>query len=159
MAKARSDINSTAEIRKAVKAEDAKEQAFTADTSLASSPTLSINGTKIKPRTTLQVGFPSLPDYDKSLAPLEHLQGMVDPSSTIVIVGFSELGPGRSSRTRWQMENQGEFSQDGYIEMAWIMGLIKHFDGEEKGSHYVGWVDAKTGEQVHDSQIGEKYGR
>ncbi len=30
--------------------------------------------------------------------------------------------------------------------------------GEVKGGHYVGWVDAKTGEQVHDSQIEQKYG-
>lgn len=158
MAKARSDINSAVEIRKAIRVEDVKEQAFMAENPIHMSPTLSVDKAKVKPRSTLQIGFPSLPDYDKALVPLEHLQGMVDPGSTIVIVGFSELGPWGSSRTRWQMEHMGEFSQDGYIEMAWIMGLIKHFDGEENGMHYVGWVDAKTGEHVHDSEMAEKYG-
>jgi 3-oxoacyl-ACP reductase-like protein len=36
-----------------------------------------------------------------------------------------------------------------HLEMAWIMGFIKHFDGRLKdGSLYVGWVDSKTKEPV-----------
>lgn len=40
------------------------------------------------------------------------------------------------------------------IEMAWMMGFIKHFDGRLKdGSLYVGWVDAKTSEPVDDKDV------
>ncbi|KAJ7573641.1 hypothetical protein C8J56DRAFT_1033648 [Mycena floridula] len=36
---------------------------------------------------------------------------------------------------------------EGSIEMAWMMGYIKHFDGQLKNrSLYVGWVDTKTDE-------------
>ena len=39
------------------------------------------------------------------------------------------------------------------------MGLIRHFDGQLPGTktHYTGWVDSKTGEAVHDDEIGTKY--
>lgn len=42
--------------------------------------------------------------------------------------------------------------------MAWIQGLIKHFDGRLKnGTLYVGWVDSKTGEPVDDQSIRGRY--
>ena len=50
------------------------------------------------------------------------------------------------------MEARGEFTIEGCIEMAWIMGFIKHFDDRLKdGSLYVGWVDSKTNDPVDDS--------
>lgn len=157
MSKARREITLAAENRKAVKDEDAQEKSvLSGRSSLASSSTIEQANRKF--RSTLKVGFPQLPDFETALSPLQRLQGMVDPSSTIVIVGFSELGPWGSARTRWEMENQGKFTQEGYVEMAWMMNLIKHFDGEEKGKYYVGWVDAKTGEHVHDHEVAEKYG-
>jgi fatty acid synthase subunit beta len=56
------------------------------------------------------------------------------------------------------MEAFGEFSLEGCIEMAWIMGYIKHHDGMLKsGQHYSGWVDAKSGEPVEDKDIKSKY--
>jgi len=43
------------------------------------------------------------------------------------------------------MEAQGDFMTEGCIEMAWMMGYIKRFDGRPKdGSLNVGWVDSKT---------------
>jgi hypothetical protein len=51
----------------------------------------------------------------------------------------------RSSRTRWEMEAKGHLTLEGCIEMAWMMGYIKYFDGSlEDGTLRVGWVDAKT---------------
>jgi fatty acid synthase subunit alpha len=55
------------------------------------------------------------------------------------------------------MEAYGEFSLEGCIEMAWIMGLIKHHNGPIKGQPYSGWVDAKTGEPVDDKEVKPKY--
>jgi fatty acid synthase subunit alpha len=54
---------------------------------------------------------------------------MVDPASVVVITGFGEVGPWGNSNTRWEMEADGEFSIEGCIEMAWMMGFIKYFNG------------------------------
>lgn len=155
MVAARSKINLTAEIRRAITAEDALEA------SIMQGPTAVIpDFSRSSSATTIHVGYPTPPDYEKVLRPLDHLQGMVDLSSVIVIVGFSELGPWGSSRTRWEMEHQGQFSQEGYIEMAWMMNLIDHFDGNLKGGeHYVGWVDTKTGQPVRDDEVARIYGQ
>ena len=83
---------------------------------------------------------------------------MADLSTTIVVVRFSELGPWGNSRTRWQIESQRKLSKTGYIELAWMMGLIKHFDGDRAGSGYVGWIDAKTGEPINDDQVEGSFG-
>lgn len=56
------------------------------------------------------------------------------------------------------MEARGEFSIEGCIEMAWMMGFIKHLDGKlGNGQTYVGWVDAKSGEPVDDKDVKTKY--
>jgi len=52
------------------------------------------------------------------------------------------------------MEAQGSFTIEGCIEMAWMMGYIKHFDGHLKdGSLYVGWIDSKSDEPVDDKDV------
>ncbi|PYH86834.1 hypothetical protein BO82DRAFT_397400 [Aspergillus uvarum CBS 121591] len=109
-------------------------------------------------RANLKIGFPPLRNHLDMTSGLPYLVGMVDLSRTVVVVGFSELGPWGNAHTRWEMESQGHFSLEGYIEMAWIMGLIKHVDGDLKGQPYVGWVDAETGEPVEDEHISTKYG-
>ncbi|RAK97275.1 uncharacterized protein BO80DRAFT_482258 [Aspergillus ibericus CBS 121593] len=108
-------------------------------------------------RVNLKIGFPPLMCHEEITAGLPDVQGMIDLSRTVVIVGFSELGPWGSSRTRWEMEHQGQFSLEGYAEMAWIMGLIKHVNGDLKGQPYVGWIDAQTGDPVRDDEIPGKY--
>ena len=56
------------------------------------------------------------------------------------------------------MEARGAFTIEGCIEMAWIMGFIKHFDSRLKdGSLYVGWVDSKTNEPVDDKEDKGRY--
>ncbi|KAH8691209.1 putative 3-oxoacyl-synthase [Talaromyces proteolyticus] len=110
-------------------------------------------------RVNLQVGYPALLDYNTIATGLPNLQGMVDLQRTVVVVGFSELGPWGSSRTRWEMEHSGEFTAGGMLEVAWIMGLIEHYDGDIKGSHYVGWVDSKTKEPIPDAEIGARFSK
>jgi fatty acid synthase subunit alpha len=111
----------------------------------------------ILPRANFRFGFPSL-EATSSLQDLAHLQGLIDLDHVAVITGFAEVGPWGSSRTRWEMEARGEFTNEGCIEMAWIMGFIKHFDGRLKdGSLYVGWVDSKVNEPVDErSKVGIK---
>jgi len=56
------------------------------------------------------------------------------------------------------MEAKGHLTLEGCIEMAWMMGYIKHFDGRLKeGTLHVGWVDAKTGDPVDDKDVRGKY--
>lgn len=144
----RTELTQLSSIRKAVVAEDElEEQALRGASKLFPDQSLK--------RSTLKVGYPTLPQWETEIAPLQHLEGMIDLRSVPVIVGFSELGPWGSARTRWEMESQGTFSQDGFLEMAWMMNVIKYF----KDENYAGWVDAKTGAKVQDSQVGTLYGR
>lgn len=154
---ARADLNRMSSIRKTIVAEDElEEKALRGGDDVAVHTKGQVHH-QLK-RSTIQVGYPALPNFDSDIAPLRYLEGMVDLSSIPVVVGFSELGPWGSARTRWEMESRGIFSQEGFIEMAWMMNIIKHFDGEKDGSHYAGWVDAKTGAKIQDSQVGELYG-
>lgn len=112
------------------------------------------------PRANIQLSFPHLPDFQSSLKPLNKLHGMIDLESVVVVAGFSELGPWGSSRTRWEMEAQGTFSLEGWVEMAWVMGLIKYAEHSTwQGSEQpAGWVDATSREPVQDHEIEGRYG-
>ena len=116
---------------------------------------------QIRPRANLTFQFPQLLDYHSDIAPLNDLKGMVDLDRVVVVTGFSELGPWGNTRTRWEMEAFGKFSLEGCIEMAWIMGLIKHHNGPIKTMQgaYTGWVDVKSGEPIHDGDVKSKYER
>ncbi|KAJ1962358.1 fatty acid synthase alpha subunit Lsd1 [Dipsacomyces acuminosporus] len=102
--------------------------------------------------------FPTVKSYDQ-LEKLRHLQGMVDLDKVVVVTGYGEVGPFGNPETRWEMEAYGEFSLEGCIELAWIMGLIRHSNGKNKitGKAYTGWVDAKTEEPVEDRYIKRRY--
>ncbi|KAB5545958.1 hypothetical protein GE09DRAFT_1133130 [Coniochaeta sp. 2T2.1] len=154
MTKLRKDIMETSDIRKAVSKETALENKIVNG---EASEVLYQKKT-IDRRANIKLEFPNLPDWKSEIAPInEKLQGMVDLEKVIVVTGFAEVGPWGNSRTRWEMEAYGEFSLEGCIEMAWIMGLIKNQNGPIKGVPYSGWVDAKTGEPVDDKDIKAKY--
>jgi fatty acid synthase subunit alpha len=150
----RKELTETSDVRRAVIKENAIENKV-------------VNGeasealykkAKIEPRANMKFDFPKLPDWDSEVKPLnEDLKGMVDLEKVVVVTGFAEVGPWGNSRTRWEMEAYGEFSLEGCLEMAWIMGLIKNHNGPLKGKSYSGWVDAKTGEPVDDKDVKPKY--
>ncbi|KAK8051828.1 hypothetical protein PG993_003213 [Apiospora rasikravindrae] len=154
MGRERANITNTSEVRRAVTKETAIENKI-------------VNGAEsealykkkvIEPRANLKFDFPNLPDWKQDVAPLhDKLKGMVDLDKVVVVTGFAEVGPWGNSRTRWEMEAYGEFSLEGCVEMAWIMGLIKNHNGPIKGKQYSGWVDAKSGEPVDDKDIKQKY--
>nr|UWK20291.1 fatty acid synthase alpha subunit [Trichoderma turrialbense] len=154
MTKLRKDIMETSEIRRAVSKESAIENTIVNG---ADSEVLYKKKT-IEPRANIKFDFPPLPDWKTEVAPLnDQLKGMVDLEKVVVVTGFAEVGPWGNSRTRWEMEAYGEFSLEGCIEMAWIMGLIKNHNGPLKGKPYAGWVDAKSGEPVDDKDVKQKY--
>lgn len=150
----RKELTETSDVRRAVIKENAIENKV-------------VNGeasealykkARIEPRANLKFDFPKLPDWDAEIKPLnEDLKGMVDLEKVVVVTGFAEVGPWGNSRTRWEMEAYGEFSLEGSVEMAWIMGLIKNHNGPLKGKSYSGWVDAKTNEPVDDKDVKPKY--
>ncbi|KAI9505404.1 acyl transferase domain-containing protein [Coemansia spiralis] len=102
--------------------------------------------------------FPEPKAY-KNLEHLHHLQGMVNLDKVVVVTGYGEVGPYGHAETRWEMEAFGEFTMEGCIELAWIMGLIRHFNGmlPNSGETYIGWVDAKSSEPVRDADIKPHY--
>jgi len=154
MSSLRKDIMETSEVRQAVTKETAIENKI-------------VNGedsealykkVTVEPRANIKYQFPELPDWKSEVEPLNaNLKGMVDLDKVVVVTGFSEVGPWGNSRTRWEMEAYGQFSLEGCVEMAWIMGLIKNHNGPLKGKSYSGWVDAKTGDPVDDKDIKPKY--
>ena len=105
--------------------------------------------------------FPALSeDFNSQTKGYEHLYGMLDLDKVVVVCGFGEVGPWGSARTRWEMEATGVFSVEGCVEMAWLMGLIKYFEGKTgQGQLYSGWVDAKTNEPVRDIDVKGRYER
>ncbi|KAI8317959.1 hypothetical protein GQ54DRAFT_241548, partial [Martensiomyces pterosporus] len=102
--------------------------------------------------------FPAVKSYEQ-LEHLHHLQGMVNLDKVVVVTGYGEVGPFGNAEHRWEMEAFGEFSHEGCIELAWIMGLIKHHNGPLKstGTIYTGWVDSKSEEPVKDINIKAHY--
>ena len=76
----------------------------------------------------------------------------VDPADLVVIVGGGELGPYGSSRTRFEMEVDGELSAAGVLELAWTTGLVKWEDDPKPG-----WYDTASGELVDESELVERY--
>ena len=109
------------------------------------------------PRANFCFDFPAL-ESSESLVDLSKLQGVINLEKVIVITGFAEVSLWGNSRTRWEMEARGEFTIEGCIEMVWMMGFIKHFDGQlPSGSLYVGWVVSKSSEPVDDKDVRGRY--
>ena len=149
----RDNINKKAELRRAIARDNAAE--FKVINGAEAERVLqTIN---ITPRANFRFKFPELPGAH-TLESLSQLRDVIDLDKVVVISGFGEVGPWGSSRTRWEMEAKGHLTLEGCIEMAWMMGYIKHFDGRLKdGTLHVGWVDAKTGDPVDDKDVRGKY--
>lgn len=151
--KLRKDLVDSSELRRAVSVETSIEQ------KVINGPNADLPYQKafVKPRANHKFEFPKLKTHEELKEISPDLEGMLDPERVIVVTGFSEVGPWGNSRTRWEMEAHGQFSLEGAIEMAWIMGLIKHHNGNLKGKPYTGWIDTKTNEPVDDKDIKNKY--
>ncbi|KAL4923343.1 trifunctional fatty acid synthase subunit FAS2 [Aspergillus undulatus] len=154
MTRLRTEIMETSDVRRAVIKETAIENKIVngEDSEVLYKKVIA------EPRANIKFQFPSLPNWEEDIQPHnETLKGMVNLDKVVVVTGFSEVGPWGNSRTRWEMEAYGKFSLEGCVEMAWIMGLIKHHNGPIKGKAYSGWADAKTGEPVDDKDVKAKY--
>lgn len=151
--KLRNDLTETADVRRAVSIETAIEQ------KVVNGDNVDANYSKVtvQPKANMKFNFPTLKPYAEIKEKAPELEGMLDLENVIVVTGFAEVGPWGNARTRWEMEAYGEFSLEGTIEMAWIMGLIKYHNGNLKGKPYTGWVDAKTQTPVDDKDIKAKY--
>ena len=114
----------------------------------------------IERRVNLDVQFPTLPDYVSEILPLSSsLSDMVDLESVVVVVGISELGPWGNSRTRWEMEAYGSFSPQGWIELAWMTGMIRYASSTKpsKDGNSFDWVDAETNEMIKERDVQSVY--
>jgi fatty acid synthase subunit alpha, fungi type len=149
----RHEINEAKSIHEAIANEEAFDKAM-----ITGHQEASWAKDNIKPQPNIRFDFAKLPDYEAEVKPLAlQLEDMVDLDRVVVVTGFSELGPWGNSRTRWEMEAFGKLSLEGCIEMAWIMGLIKNYDGQLSGNDYHGWVDAKTLKPINAADIKTTY--
>ena len=155
----RSRITGESRTRKALVAEQTREQlVLNGPQDLATAPheLEHIAGSR-RQRVLLNLDFPQLEDYGSVTSNITGLQGMIDLEQVIVVVGFSELGPWGSARTRWDMEVSGSFNTESLVEMAWMMGLVQYIEGDLRGEFYVGWIDADTKDPVHDEEFRSRY--
>lgn len=105
-------------------------------------------------RSNLNIEFPTLPTKER-LKSYQHLKDMLTLDHIIVVTGFGEFGPFGTSRTRWEMESYGEFSLEGCIELAWLMGFIQYRKDASTGKG--AWFDVKTGTVINDYEIKQRY--
>ncbi|TKY88280.1 hypothetical protein EX895_002632 [Sporisorium graminicola] len=114
---------------------------------------------EIEPRGLHRFPYPEL-DSKETCERIVKGSSPVDLDQIIVISGFAEVGPWGSSRTRWEREISETWTLEGLVEMAWLTGHIKHVNGRlGDGRSYIGWIDAKTGEPVPESQMRARYAR
>ncbi|MBT9557035.1 MAG: DUF1729 domain-containing protein [Myxococcales bacterium] len=101
----------------------------------------------VSPRATPELLLPDPSDAELASFPaLDHL----DPRRVVAIIGYGEVGPYGSARTRWAIERDRALSLEGASELAWMTGLTKP-DGEG------GWLDVATGTPVDDVDLLERY--
>ncbi|GMM35397.1 trifunctional fatty acid synthase subunit [Saccharomycopsis crataegensis] len=105
----------------------------------------------VKPRANDKFAFPALKSYKEVKDMSPHLKGLLSLENVIVVTGFGEVNPHGSAETRWEMESAGEFSLEGCIYLANIMGLIK-FDQKTSG-----WIDTKSNKPVEEATIKKTY--
>ncbi len=75
------------------------------------------------------------------------------PEDLIVIVGFGEVSPGGSARTRFELEVSDRLSAPAVLELAWMCGLIRYEEAGRGGS----WVDVATNEAIAEGDIATRY--
>jgi len=75
------------------------------------------------------------------------------PEDLICVVGFGEVGPGGSARTRFELEVSERLSAPAVLELAWLTGLVR-FEQNARGGT---WVDAESGEPVAERDIHARY--
>lgn len=71
----------------------------------------------------------------------------------VVIVGFGEIGPGGSARTRFELEVADRLSAPAVLELAWLTGLVR-WEATGKGGR---WVDVASGEAVAEADLAARY--
>lgn len=148
----------TATIRKTMLLEASCEKAVLQDNRVSPTMDKPHRGfTAMASNTFEGTTFPDLPNT-KFRDNASAVRGLINLEKTVVVVGFGEVGPWGSSRTRWEMEAYGTFSMEGCIEMAWLMGMISYFNGKlADGKQYIGWVDRASKVPIAEHKIKEMY--
>lgn len=152
----RASLEASVSVRRRLKQESERDNAI-----LKSSAQSDATPAPKERRAKIRQEIPVLPERYEDAIPenATSLTDLIDLDSTVVITGFAELGSIGGSRTRWELESQGEFSLEGCIELAWMMGMIRYerkrmHNGEDFGA---GWVDIDTGKPIKDFEVKEKY--
>ncbi|KAL2256706.1 hypothetical protein VTK26DRAFT_1254 [Humicola hyalothermophila] len=134
-----------------------KEKLREAELAMADSIAPAVPRKRRAKKAMVQVEKAVLPEYRELELLSSKMRDMVDLERVVVVVGFGEVGPYGSSRTRWEAECAGTFSVTGCLELAWVMGLIKYHNGRLNGKDYCGWIDVKTQAPIADAEVKAKY--
>ncbi|KAK0555294.1 fatty acid synthase alpha subunit Lsd1, partial [Tilletia horrida] len=111
----------------------------------------------VQPRNNFRFEQPKI-GTTAELQSVAKMEGPLDPTKVLIVTGFAEVGPWGSARTRWEQEARSELTIEDIIEMAWMMGTIRHVNGKLKnGKPYVGWVDIASNEPVEGKDMRARY--
>jgi len=67
----------------------------------------------------------------------------------VVVTDFAEVWPWGNPCTRWKLETYGKIWLQGCVEMAWVMGPIKHFTGATKGNQYAAGAKVRVSKYLY----------
>ncbi|MCB9547774.1 MAG: DUF1729 domain-containing protein [Myxococcales bacterium] len=102
------------------------------------------------PPAALVTPAPAWPPRDAPAPAVAWPATAASPREQVVIVGFGEVGPCGSARTRFDLEVSDELSPASVLELAWMTGLVRY--------ERAGFVDAATGEPVPEAGLAARYG-
>jgi fatty acid synthase subunit alpha len=112
-ARLRQQLIDRAAINKAVTADAELDKQLAHAPTLVLKSALSTAPNRVKPRANLRLEFPELPNRSSHATVPSVLEGLIDLSRVPVIVGFGEVSPWGSARTRWARELSTEFTMEG----------------------------------------------
>ncbi|MFT7623834.1 MAG: fatty acid synthase, partial [Myxococcota bacterium] len=103
---------------------------------------------QVEPAPLAQMQVPTPEDSELAqFAPMDHL----DLSRLVAVVGYGEIGPWGSQRTRWAAEKDQQLGLEAIAELAWTMGLVTPApDGD-------GWLETASGKPVADTDFAERF--
>ncbi|MCA9538721.1 MAG: hypothetical protein KC620_07515, partial [Myxococcales bacterium] len=96
---------------------------------------------------------PEWPTRAQLAEPIAWPRRAPDVRRMVVVVGFGEVGPCGSARTRFALEVDDALSDAGVLELAWMTGLVRY----EQSGRRAGFVDAASGEPVAEAEIAARY--
>lgn len=124
-------------------------------TELAKAEQAKIGAKEARPATVTPLpAWPAAPAPEADLELPWPAEVTARPEDLVVVVGFGEVSPGGSARTRFELEVGDRLSAPAVLELAWLTGLVRYEESAKGGG---GWVDTDSGDVVPEGELADRY--